>query len=296
MLCLSAIESRVGQQRTEFDTCDQWGDADGIEAVLRQEEKADAVAGRISQGQDHSASQDNGGHLRPLGVGQNKPIPPKFESRSSRHVNPESQQAPGSAQHAGEEIRCLAPERAHGGGNGLRRLPTRRRGGEALELPVLFRGRPGRQLGGQRDVARRIRREGKDLHLDKLIRRGTDGTAIGQDGVGGQALGKVFDHGGLQHGGEGGGPEIVGECIRRIGAARFRHACLIHGAGQADAAHANAHSRAAPNRPGKRGDPPAMDRCRCASRQNSPAGRGKHKAPLHGLFLPKMTDCGCWLR
>src|ERR1700730_9842829 len=46
-----AIESLVGQQRVEFDTCNQWGDADGIEAVPRQEEKADEVAERIRQRQ-----------------------------------------------------------------------------------------------------------------------------------------------------------------------------------------------------------------------------------------------------
>ena len=47
-----AIESLIGQQRAEFDACNQWGDADGIEAVPRQQEKADKVAERICQGQD----------------------------------------------------------------------------------------------------------------------------------------------------------------------------------------------------------------------------------------------------
>src|SRR5215217_5438384 len=49
---LVAVESLVGDQGTEFDTLDQWRDPDSIEALSRQQHKADEIAQSVGEGQD----------------------------------------------------------------------------------------------------------------------------------------------------------------------------------------------------------------------------------------------------
>src|SRR3954462_15156851 len=49
---LVAVESRVGDQGTEFDTLDQWRDPDSVEALSGQQHKADEIAESVGEGQD----------------------------------------------------------------------------------------------------------------------------------------------------------------------------------------------------------------------------------------------------
>ena len=66
------IESLVGDQRTELEAMDQWGDAHRIVALARQEMEADQIAERVGEGEDF-------GGPAALGLAYGLALSPPFE-------------------------------------------------------------------------------------------------------------------------------------------------------------------------------------------------------------------------